>query len=84
MRKSFFIAAFAALTLIACNNNTSEENHEHNADGSHPQTEDTHAHDDGSVHNDHDADTTAKQEQFKVKQDSTAQDHDHSDPNHKH
>ena len=84
MKKSFFLSAFAALTLIACNNNKSEENHEHNADGSHSQTESTHVHDDGSVHNDHEADTTVMQEQFKVEQDSTANGHDHSDPNHKH
>ncbi len=84
MKKTFIIAVFAALALVACNNNQSEENHEHNADGSHPQTEGTHMHDDGSVHNDHEADTTVKQEQFKVEQDSTAHGHDHSDPNHKH
>lgn len=90
MKKSFIIAAFAALTFIACNNsNKSEENHEHNADGSHPTTG-THAHDDGSVHDDHEVE--AKQEAFEVGQDSTKVEnkseeehgHDHSDSDHKH
>lgn len=83
MKRSLFIAVFAALTFIACNNKP-EEHHEHNADGSHPETEGAHTHDDGSVHNDHGTDTTVKQEEFKVEQDSATHGHDHSDPNHKH
>lgn len=83
MKKSFaIIVAFATLTLFACNNNSGEK-HEHNPDGSHPATEGTHTHDDGSVHQDH-ADTTVNQEQFKVGEDTAAHGHDHSDPNHKH
>lgn len=90
MKHSLIIAAFAALTFVACNNNKSKENHEHNADGSHPTTEGTHTHDDGSAHNDHAEEV--KQETFKVGQDSTKVEHknevehghDHSDINHKH
>lgn len=82
MKKSLFIAALAAVVLMACNNKAGES-HEHNADGSHP-TESTHAHDDGSIHDDHDADTSIRQEEFKVNQDSTAHNPDHSDADHKH
>ena len=82
MKKSLFIVAFAALTLLACNK--SDENQKHDAEG-------THTHDDGSMHKDHKTDSTTKQEEFKVggdsatkvKPDSTHK-HDHSDPNHKH
>lgn len=80
MKKSFFIVAFAAYAFIACNNGKSAD-HKHNPDGSHP-AEGTHTHDDGSVHKDHDADTTVKQEQFKVGADSAS--HSHSDSTHKH
>ncbi|MFV0305038.1 MAG: hypothetical protein ACK5IC_06125 [Moheibacter sp.] len=81
MRKSFFIAVVTAFTFIACNNNK-QENHEHNADGSHPATEGTHQHEDGSTHSDHADDV--KQESFTVEQDSTnvesknEEAHDHS------
>lgn len=80
MRKTFIIATFATITLIACNNNKSEVN----ADGKQPKTEATHAHDDGSVHNDHDSDTIGEQEQFKVEKDSTDHGHAHEDSSHKH
>ena len=84
MKTSFFIAAFAALSCIACNNK-SKDNHAHDAEGNHLQTQGTHMHDDGSVHNDgHEANTTVEQEKFKVEQDSTAHRHYPSNPHHKH
>jgi len=90
MKKSIILAAFATITLVACNNKSKEENHDHNADGSHPNTESTHQHEDGSVHTDHAEETT--QETFKVGQENVSKKdtikkeeaHDHSDPNHKH
>jgi len=58
------------------------------------QPADTHVHDDGSVHGNHEeeAKAPASQESFQVKADSTVvqpekkddHKHDHSDPNHKH
>lgn len=79
MKKTFILAAFATLTLIACNNKS-----EDNAEGKQPKTEATHAHDDGSVHDDHDSDTIVEQEQFKVEKDSTDHGHAHEDSSHKH
>lgn len=97
MRKSLVITISTLFTILACTNKNSKDNHghQHNADGSHPNT---HVHEDGSVHADHDEEVT--QESFRVDQDSiytdtidnhedshhheTHSDHNNSDLKHKH
>lgn len=71
MKPFFFPLAFVALFAISCaNDNQSHSN-------------DTHMHDDGSVHENH-ADSTHHQEEFEVAGDSTAVGHSHDDGSHSH
>jgi hypothetical protein len=68
MKKVFVL--FIALSLFVFSCGKKAEN-----------TDGTHVHDDGSMHADHETDTT-KQEEFKVAGDSTEHGHDHEHNDH--
>ena len=72
MRKSLILLSMAAYLFTACGNNQSKEQN-HDA---------THQHDDGSVHQIHEATDSVKQEEFTATPDTASQDqkpkHEHS------
>lgn len=80
--------AIIALLFAGCGNETTQE-HAHDSEGNHINTEGVHEHEDGSVHGDH-HDAEHHQEEFKVSGDSSAvkteeeHGHSHDDGSHKH
>lgn len=84
MKNSIILFAIAALLFAACGNKSQE--HAHDGEDAHEHAADTHEHEDGSVHDDHE-DGEHSQEEFKV--DSTTikveeHGHSHEDSTHKH
>lgn len=79
--------AVIAIVFAGCNTNNNNE-HQHNSDGSHIDSEKV-QHEDGSTHQDHQG-AEHHQEEFQVETDSTIlnQDtehrHSHKDGNHQH
>jgi len=65
MKHLFIAAMVAAISLSACSENQNNKG----TDESHSQTEGTHQHEDGSVHEDHTSDTSS-QEEFSVTTDT--------------
>ena len=73
MKKLTIILFVSALYLAACNNSTDEQGHDH-TDGTHQHEEGGHEHGDGDQHHDKEH----QQEDFKVGEDSTATEKEHS------
>lgn len=88
MTKYLLTLATVALLFAGCGNKKNNE-HAHDSEGNHPNTESVHEHDNGSVHKDH-KDAEHHQEEFKVKSDSSVvktekeNGHSHDDGSHKH
>lgn len=88
MTKYIVSLAVAAVLFAGCGNKKSNE-HSHDSEGNHTNTESVHEHEDGSVHEDH-QDAEHHQEEFKVESDTSAvknaeeHGHSHEDGNHKH
>ncbi|MBK9636937.1 MAG: hypothetical protein IPO63_03650 [Bacteroidetes bacterium] len=82
MKRQFVFILFVAVFLVACSNNQNNEN---------SHQDETHVHEDGSTHQNHDDNDTAKQEEFDVTQDTTLNQadslhhtHDGSEHTHQH
>jgi PBP1b-binding outer membrane lipoprotein LpoB len=88
MTKYILSLAIAALLFAGCGNKNSNE-HAHDSEGNHINTENVHEHEDGSVHENH-QDAEHHQEDFKVESDTTAvktekeHGHSHEDESHNH
>lgn len=88
MTKYILSLAMVALLFASCKENKTDD-HAHDSEGNHTNTESVHEHKDGSVHKDH-QDTEHHQEEFKVESDSSTETtenehgHSHEDGNHKH
>lgn len=88
MKKTIVSIAIIALLFAACRENKNDE-HSHDSEGNHTNTESVHEHEDGSLHEDH-QDAEHHQEEFMVNSDSTSvktendHGHTHDDVSHKH
>lgn len=75
MKKYFIALSILAVLFSACSNNQTNDNN-------------THVHDDGSVHENHSQDTLVKQEEFTAPTDSTVINtepaHEHTHDGHEH
>ena len=92
MNTSIKLLVILALFFAGCGDKKSNA-HEHDNDGNHINTESTHEHEDGSVHENH-TDHEHTQEEFKINGDTSAiksdsatvksKAHSHKDGSHKH